>query len=267
MKTSKLTSIVFLIYGAIFSSAFASDILPHQVHYALDIENLNMAGMTTSRGGDFFLRIERGCNSWTIASQFSFNLESDDNIPVAMVMLSQWEETLDGQSMSFLSQTIVNGTTVDLYEGVANNGKDKTEGQLYLTQPEQTTHILPPEVYFPLSATLHSIENMNNGIKVQNYVLYDGAAKEAMRVSDLIIGKAVQPDGLPDSVKPYIEGEGWKVVTSFFDYGNADSEATSTHVADIYENGVTTKLKISNPQLTAIGRLDQFEALSMPVCN
>jgi len=267
MKTFKFIFSILFSQGFLFSSALAADIQPHQAHYNLDIKELNMAGMATSRGGDFFLRIEKTCTSWVLASQFSFNLESEDNIPVSMVMLGQWEETLDGHSMSFKSQTIINGGIVDLYEGVSNNSKDGSEGLLYLTQPTQTTLPLPANTYFPLSATIYSLENIKQGKAVLNYTLYDGAARDAVRVSDLLVGKSVQPKDLPNEVKPYIKGEGWKIITSFFNYDEPDGEATSTHTTDIYENGITTELKISNSQITAVGKLMQFEALPVPDCN
>jgi len=139
--------------------------------------------------------------------------------------------------------------------------------EVNLTQPTQSTHLLPPNIYFPLSATKKSMENIVKGDKVQNYILYDGASNEAVRVSDLLAGPAKLPNDLPDTVKPFVKEGGWKVVTSFFDLSEVDSEASSTHVADIYENGVTTKLKISNPQLVATGVLDQFEALPAAKCN
>ncbi len=267
MKILKITIAVILMPYFLISIAFAVDIIPHQAHYSLDIEKINIAGSNIYSSGDFFLHVEKTCDSWNLATQFSFQMDGIDGLPLNMVMLSKWQETFDGNSMHFNSQTLINGATVLHYEGVVNKGKGGTDSQLYLTKPGQSLHMLPSDIYFPMSATIKSLYAMSKGIKTQNYLIYDGSGEKSVRVSDLYLGKARAVENIPDILKPYIKGQGFHVISSFFDDMNTDNDAISTHSSDIYQNGITTRLKIANAELTATGIIDDFKILKIPNCD
>lgn len=243
------------------SSALAQGLAPHVARYELLLEESRLPGNISTAGGQFLLRVERRCDEWLVFSQLDFRIETSEQAAMHIHSLSGTEEALNADRMDFRSEVRVNKNVVEAYSGRVEND------QLTLNTPERKQVNLGKGIYFPLGATRHSLERIAKGDTHFSYKLYDGNGTEAMRVTDLVAGTPKPLAHPPQGDHGLLSGRQWRIVTSFFPLEEADVEPLNVSTADIYANGVTSRLTIDAGVMKASGRLTHIEALPEPSCN
>jgi len=243
----------------------AASLQPHQAQYHLAAKRVKMRGAVGATDGLFVMRLQRRCTDWVLLSRLSIGVDLNGDRRVRFESVSSVEESLDGHALEFESETRVNDQLVDTLEGVARL-EPEGGGVAEISVPEDRRVRLPAGTMFPVDAFEDTIKRIAGGERFINYILFDGSGPEPMRGSDVVIGPAKPLETAPDGDTGLIEGQGWRVVTSFYEMDATDTPPAVTNVADAYRNGVASRLMLDLGVIEVEGTLTSVQALPMPEC-
>lgn len=246
-------------------SAHAIELQPHQAHYQLDITELRMPGAVGGRPGEFIVRLQKRCTDWVLLTQLSMGLEMENGDLLEIASTGAAEESLDGREMSFHSELRMNDSVIEILDGTAVRSEDGS-GTVTLTAPSHTEIALPKGTQFPISAFQSTVTRLLAGEKIVDYVLFDGSTPEPIRGSDFVLGDARPLDVLPDGNADLIGGKSWQILTSFFALDSTDSRPLVSNTADVYINGITTRLSLDIGLAVTDGTLTLLQELPQPEC-
>lgn len=247
------------------STAHAVDLQPHQAHYRLDIKELRMPGAVGGTPGQFIVRLQKRCTDWVLLTQLSMGLQMETGDVLEIASTGAAEESLDGRTMSFQSELRMNDELIEVLQGAAIRGEDGS-GTVNITEPSVSTISLPKGTQFPVSAFQSTVARLLAGEKIVDYVLFDGSTPEPIRGSDLVLGAARPLDTPPDGDNNLIDGQSWKIVTSFYAMEATDSQPLVSNTADVYINGITTRLSLDIGLAVTDGTLTLLQELPQPKC-
>lgn len=159
----------------------------------------------------------------------------------------------------------MNDAVVEVLEGTATKETDGS-GVVRLALPSPTEITLPKGTQFPVGAFRSTVKRLLAGEKIVDYVLFDGSTPEPIRGSDVVLGEAKALDIPPAGDPDLIGGKSWQIVTSFFSMEATDTQPLVSNTADVYINGITTRLSLDIGLAVTEGTLILLQELPQPTC-
>jgi len=261
-------ALAFGIAAGLPSPAAASeDLVPHEALYTLTLDQVKLGEEAQSGDGQFLLRVERKCTSWVLVSRLEFTLDFGGGRTLAIESSGNTEESLDGRSLRFTQEKRLNGQIVEAFKGRAALVEDGSEGLALFDVPPDLRLTLPPGTIFPVASAFHTVENYKKGMKFQSYLMFNGDAIEGPHlVTEVVTGTVEEVTHEAEGDTELLEGSGWRVVVSFFDFGAQDAEPTAVQRGEVLANGVIPWFSIDMGAVEAGARLVSLRALKEPDC-
>ncbi|MCR9221780.1 MAG: cell envelope integrity EipB family protein [Alphaproteobacteria bacterium] len=265
-----LAALLALSAAAAPRAASASDapaLVPHEARYDLSLLSLQSANRG-SAGGLFLVRLERACEEWRLDTDLQVSIETEDQGETTIASRSRYEETIAdaGRSgtLTFRQRQEVNGFPVSEVRGEAKRTAEG--GRVRFERPAAREVALPTGVQFPISGAQASLAALFSGQALVSQRLFDGGEEGALIAVDLAAGAPEPPPETVAGDAALLRGRMLRVVTAFYAVDAPDSEPLSTYIADILENGVTTRLTIDVGLASVEAELSAVRRLPRPDC-
>ena len=243
------------------------DLVPHEALYTLTLDQVKLGEEAESGDGQFLLRVERKCTSWVLVTRLEFTLDFGRGRTLEIESSGNTEESLDGRSMRFTQEQRLNGQIVEAFKGRAALVDDDEGGLALFDVPPDLRIVLPPGTMFPVAAAFETVANYKKGEKFQSYLMFNGDTIEGPHlVTEIVTGTVEKIEHDTEGDTELLEGTGWRVVVSFFDFGAQDAEPSAVQRGEVMENGVIPWFSIDMGAVEAGARLVSLRALKEPDC-
>lgn len=240
-------------------------LVPHEANYRLDLYEARMGAITFVEGS-IGIAAARDCTRWNIVQSSVFEAGSGETPQFTLSGESTMSEALDGSWFEFDTVTTVNETDRQRLSGRAERDADGRP-ILTMTRPEAATVPMPRETLFLVEALRASVAALFiRGERIHPHILFDGSDADAVRATDLVAGTpAPRADDLDDP-DGLAEGDIKRIVSTFFDLSQTDTEPHMTVVSDMLANGVTTRMTIDFDFMVIEATLTDVTPLPVPEC-
>lgn len=255
-------------FSALIGPTLAGGLVPHRVAYDLALENsTKMSDISLNMKGRMVYEFTgNACEGYTV--NFRFVLETGDaegNSAVTDLRNRNYESG-DGRSFDFRSQTFVNEVQTEDVNGTAVRDGDKVNVKLKLTEDSEFTIDKP--VIFPTAQLVKILAEAQKGTTVFSDDVYDGSdGGQHVFHTSTVIGalRTTPPD---ESEKPIGDLRRWPVTVSYFGAEAGGDQPPDYSISfDLWENGVSSKMRLDYGDFTLDGKIVHFEQLPETPCN
>ncbi len=259
--------------GAVGAAQAAPDLPPttlanHRASYDLSLLKSDGAkGPTSVRGRIAFNFIGSPCEGYTQnLRQFVELQPPEGDTQTSDTRTATFE---DGRGEQFRFK-IDSGAGAD--RDVDGKAQKSTNGELniVLTRPSVLKLDLAEKVLFPTEYLLKILDAARAGEKVYVARVFDGT-DTGQKIFDAtaVIGKASQgPDSDKASQAPQLASlRRWPVAVSYFENGDRDASPAYVLSFDLYENGVSSALKLDYGDFVLKGEMTSLEFLPPGDCK
>ena len=254
-------------FSALIAPALAGGLVPHRVAYDLALEsNPQMSDLSVNMKGRMVYEFTgNACEGYTV--NFRFVLETGDGEGNSAVtdLRNKNFESGDSQSFNFQSQTFVNEVQTEDVNGTATRDGDKVNVKLKLTENSEFTVDKP--VMFPTAQLMKTLAEAEKGTTVFSDDIYDGSdGGQHVFHTSTVIGSArtTPPD---ESEKPIGDLRRWPVTVSYFGADAGSDQPPDYSISfDLWENGVSSKMRLDYGDFVLSGKIAHFELLPETAC-
>jgi hypothetical protein len=264
---------VALLLALVASPALAAPALaatvrlaPHRAVYDLSLaESRGTRAVEGARGRIVFDFTGDDCKGWALQYRQVTVLESGETGAKTSDLRNTTFESGDGRTFTFRTQSDLNGAAGERVDGEAERTGDGVKIQVKRPKPETAT--TSGTVYFPSDHMRRLVEAARAGQTTLEVKVFDGS-EDGRKVYDTlaIIGR---PEPTGDAAKaeaplkqgPMAEMPRWPVVLSYFQPGQGERVPVYTLAFDLYENGVSGRLRLDYNDFSLKGDLSRFELL------
>lgn len=232
----------------------------HRAQYEMTLaEGSRLSGPVGIRGR-MVVEFSNSCDGFTTTQRMIADMsDAEERTSRSDFVAVAWESA-DGRKLRFRATNRVDGKTVDHFDGRAEGGLGSKSGRAVYTAPKSQTVPLPADTLFPTEFMTAVIAAAREGNSRFSHTLFGGDDPSDVYEATAYIGKEVKgPDG--DGRKnPLLKGKrSWPVVLSYY---TARKEAPDYEMSfRLYENGISTGLRMSYPEFALTGRLSKLEAI------
>ncbi len=262
----KATFALAALATTIAVGAEAATVQPHEAIYDITVKEWRLPGAVTSYNGRQILRLESTCWAWRLTGRFAIRAQLPDGHNLQFESDISNSEAKDGSRLTFDHKTRMNGRGVAPIRGVASRPHPGAAGQVRLSVPKDQTVALPKDARFPVQSFLWTAQQIEQGKRTMNYVLFDGSGLEPMRVFELVTGTANAIKPLPNGDTELLGGRSWRTVGSFHRYTGNAAEPITTITQDIHDNGVGSAITFDIGLAVVQLKLRAIRKLPEPSC-
>lgn len=250
------------------AAAFAAPVrlAPHRAVYDLSLgDSRGTRSVESARGRIVFDFTGDDCKGWSLQYRQVTVLESGETGTKTSDLRNTTFEAGDGKSFTFRTQSELNGNASPPVDGSAE--RSDREMRIRLRNPKPMTETTAGEVLFPADHMRHLVEAARAERTTVETKVFDGS-DDGRKVYDTlaVIGRpgATGSDALAE--EPLKQGamaemRRWPVVLSYFQPGRGERVPIYTLAFDLYENGVSGRLRLDYNDFTLKGDLTRFELL------
>jgi EipB-like len=206
------------------------------------------------------------CEGYTSNFRQMTQMERSEGEPLSMDVSAMSFEDADGKSMRFQ----VNSKGMQETPPVAGTATREADDDMRveLTKPAPQAIDFGHNVLFPTQHIERLIEAAKHGGGAIQARVYDGSDTGAKIYATMaVVGKeAGKPSDDADSAVELKGVRRWPVVVSYFDEASKDSSPEYTLSFDLYENGVSSSLKLDYGTFALQARLRKLEILPAAAC-
>ncbi len=256
--------------GALAASA-AMPFLAHRAIYDLKLGKTSGSQAPASAQGRIVYEFTgSACEGYVTNFRQMTELQMEEGGPRVSDMRSSTFEDGDGSGFRFRTDTYMDGRLMETVDGKARKAGDGAVS-VELSKPAPDRQDYAPGPIFPTAHMQFVIEAAKAGERTRETPIYDGS-DSGKRVFDTMIVMGPAATGAP-SEKVAADAEAlrdvrrWPVSVSYFDPLKQDAPPNYVLAFDLYENGVTAKLRIDYGAYTLVGELAKFEALPLKPCE
>lgn len=255
-------------FSALIEPTLAGGLVPHRVAYDLALEsNPQMSDLSVNMKGRMVYEFTgNACEGYTV--NFRFVLETGDGEGNSAVtdLRNRNFESGDSRSFNFQSQTFVNEVQTEDVNGTAVRDGDKVNVKLKLT--ENSEFAIDKPVMFPTAQLIKTIAEAEKGTTVFSDDIYDGSdgGQHVFHTSTVIgSARATPPD---ESEKPIGDLRRWPVTVSYFGAEAGGDQPPDYSISfDLWENGVSSKMRLDYGDFVLNGKIAHFELLPETACS
>lgn len=268
MKLVSSSAMIFGAFSALISPTFAATVVPHRVAYDLLLEkSAQLADVAVNMKGRMVYEfLGDACEGYTV--NFRFVLETGDgqgNSAITDLRTNNFESA-DGRSFDFKSQTFTNEVQTEDLQGSAVREGDGINVKLKLTENQEFRIDKP--VIFPTAQLVKTIEEAKKGTTVFSDDVYDGTdgGQHVFHTSTVIGAERKTPPS--DSEKAIGDLRRWPVTVSYFTADLGSDQPPDYSISfDLWENGVSSKMRLDYGDFVLDGDIVHFELLPASQCE
>lgn len=260
-------TLAFFLAGT-STAALAASLVPHRVAYDLTLENPDPAVYAgiQMKGRMVYEFTGNACNGYRVG--FRFVLETSDAEGNAAItdLRNDTFESADGQSFDFSSSTFTNEVQTDEVEGKAI--RDGAKVNVTLKVNEDLSFSIDDPVIFPTAQLLKTIDEAGKGTTLFSDNVYDGSdgGQQVFHTSTLIGAERTTPPA--EAEKPIGDHRRWPVTVSYFTGVPGGDQPPDYSISfDLWENGVSSKMRLDYGDFALSGNIAHFEYLPVTPCE
>ena len=246
------------------------DLVPHKALYNIEMISKRSSSQVLNIHGQMFFSLKPSCEAWTTDHRFNLYYEYADSAPMQITSDFTTYEPLDGKSFDFNSRRKRDGELYQELRGTAVRD-DKDHGSVTYTTPEGLTFDMPDGGMFPMAHTVAMMNNIHEGRKIFNAVVFDGSDEEGPIEINTIVGKAVnvmatmQPGPAIDTT--LVNSPARKVRMAFFPLNNDGAAADYEMDVVLHDNGIISDMTVDYGEFSVSQKLAALEKIPAPACN
>ena len=260
-------------FGLVALLAFAAptfpnvtNVQPHEAIYDVTVREWNLPGAVQSYFGSQILRLDATCQTWRLTGRLAITAQLQNGRTFQFESDISHSEAKDGTHLTFDHKPRMNGRTLAPIRGVASRPRPGEVGRVQINQPEYRTVDLPGEALFPIASFLWTRDQVKNGARTMNYVLYDGSGPEPIRVFELLTGTPKPLSPSPSGDAELLRVPSWRTIGSFHRYTSTAAEPTATIAQNIHDNGIGSSITFDIGLAVVQLKLHAIRKLSEPSC-
>ncbi len=258
-----------LACGAGPAQAADVPLAPHRATYELSLLSSKGSDAPTSARGRIVYEFNgNACEGYTVNFRQATELVSPEGKSQVLDTRSTTFESGDGKTFRFRIETLSDGNRTKLIEGSAERASDALS--INLKNPVPSKSDLDVVAYFPVQQTLMGLAAARAGEMTLEMNAYDGSGDGQKIYHSLnIIGREMKKPAEDEAEKA--EGmkdmKRWPVVTSYFEREKSDGAPMYTLTFEMWENGVSSNLKLDYGDFVLGGKVSKYEALKATPCE
>ncbi len=224
-----------LLAAMLVAAPAAAQLKPHMASYGAVLKNVP-AGVEGS--GSITVSTMLRCRSWHYGQSTSLVISAGGRPAVAMAIGLQGEEAADGRSMSYRSQTALNGQRSDI-EGKGSAAGPGQAGRIEIVQDGVArTVALPDGAFFMVAGAARMLEELRAGRTPFKIRAFDPVStQQVLEQGYSIVPSPFADTKLPADAGGLLAGRSW-VVRSVGAVGGQTLET----VLQVHESGVVSRV-------------------------
>jgi EipB-like len=207
------------------------------------------------------------CEGYVMNFRQVTELQPAEGSPRVSDMRSSTYEDGDAKSFRFHTETIINDQPTQTIDGSAK--KDAGALAISLTEPQKSVADVGQNVAFPTEQIVRILDAARAGRRTLPMKVFDGSdtGKKIYNTLAVIGPPAIKPPtDKAAQAEPLRSMRRWPVTISYFEEGKDDSPPDYVLSFDLYENGVSGRLRLNYGDFTLKGELTHFTLLPQKGC-
>jgi hypothetical protein len=265
-KTSVLAC---LLIGISVSQSPAASLVAHRAIYDLVLDPTQPGTQVDkARGRIAFQFSGTSCEGYTIVLRQVTALDTGEGQETVSDLRSETWENETSTNYRFKTQNFVNEQIREDVTGAVTRQKNELLS-VRVTKPKPASFTLPGKIHLPTQHTRAMLAAAERGEKLLSATIYDGSPDGRKIYETLtVIGGAELHDEKTPPPYPALAGlKRYPVTTSYFEVGQADRFPAYTLSFDLYENGVSSALRLNYGNFALKGQLKSVELLPQKPCT
>ncbi|MBM3608221.1 MAG: DUF1849 family protein [Alphaproteobacteria bacterium] len=242
---------------------------PHRAVYDLTLLKAQGRDAPVSASGRIVYEFTgNACDGYTTNFRQITETSPAEGSPRVSDMRSSTHESGDGTTLRFRIEIQTNGQRTRLLEGNAERAGGTLSVAMRAPAPVKTD--LPVDALFPVQQTFRGLAAARAGETTIELNVYDGSGDGTRVYHSLnIIGQeATKPADDATQSQAAMKGlKRWPVVASYFDRSQGDAKPIYVLSFEMWENGVSSNLRLDYGEFVLAGKLSQFEMLKPTPCE
>lgn len=267
MPSVRLVAAGFLLATSALPAA-AFQLAPHRATYAVSLDASSPATRINAAEGRIVYEMRgNACSGYSVQLRQDTVLATEGGRVNSAVSTATWEDG-EAKSYRFRVTNTLNGDSAEEADGVAERKEDGLV--VTATKPEAVTVDLGSNVLLPTQHVLRLIASAEKGEPVLQATVFDGSPN-ATKVYDTlaVIGREThEAKGLEEAATTGdLAGRArFPVTISYYEKGGSSETPDYVISFDMYDNGVSRKLKLDYGEFALNGTLISYEALPQEEC-
>jgi len=265
----RVSAVAILLLAGSACVASAATLSAHRAIYDLVLDPERPGTQVDkARGRIAFQLTGSACEGFTIKLRQVTALDTGEGQETVSDLRSESWENAASTSYRFKTQNYVNQQIREDVTGAVVRQKNSALA-VRVNKPKPANFVLPGRIYLPTQHTRAMLAAAERGEKLLSANIYDGSPDGRKIYETLtVIGAAVLPAENEQPLSPALKGlKRYPVVTSYFEVGKADRVPAYTLAFDLYENGVSSALRLNYGNFALKGNLRSVELLPVKPCN
>ncbi len=259
---------VVLLAGAVVPVS-AATLTAHRAIYDLVLDPERPGTQVDKARGRIAFQLTGSlCEGYTILLRQVTSLDTGEGqVTVSDLRSESWENAAS-TNYRFKTQNFVNRQIREDVSGTVVKQKNNALA-VRVSKPKAASFVLPGRIYLPTEHTRAMLAAAERGEKLLSANIYDGSPDGRKIYETLtVIGAAVTPADTEQPLSRALKGlKRYPVVTSYFEAGKADRVPAYTLAFDLYENGVSSALRLNYGNFALKGKLQSVELLPVKPCK
>lgn len=258
-----------LLFLLTASSGFSAGLVAHRAIYDLVLDAEHPGTQVDKASGRIAFQLTGNeCEGYSIMLRQVTALDTGEGQETVSDLRNESWENATATSYRFKTQNYVNE---QIREDVVGSVIRQKSGALAIrvTKPKLANFTLPAKVYLPTQHTRAMLASAERGENLLSAEIYDGSPDGRKIYQTLtVIGAPVKHDSQTPPPSPALaELKRYPVVTSYFEVAKNDRLPAYTLSFDLYENGVSTALRLNYGNFALKGKLLTVELLPQKPCT
>ncbi len=254
--------------GPFSDSARAAELAPHRGTYQLSLWQSRLEAPLAEVSGVMTLSLAAGCEAWTLRQDLDLRAVAENGQVVALRILGEWAESLDGKRMTFSHRVERDGAVLRDVAGGGVIFDQQRGGAATFSRPSNRDVRLRRGTLFPISATRHLVDVIGRGVSNHQFFLFDGGSDSGSYTAvHVLAGHPVALSVAPVGDLELINTPAWRARTSLFTPNSLPSDPPVNETeTQTHSNGVVNRMVLSLGALTVLAELREIEALPPGRC-
>jgi hypothetical protein len=260
-----------LLLGTVPAFAAGMPLLAHRAVYDLTLGKTQGGSAPASARGRIVYEFSGSpCEGYSTTFRQITEIQMDEGSGRMSDMSSSTYEDGDGAGFRFKTDTKIDGRLVDSIDGRAQRSTDGAIA-VDLAKPVKAKADLTPGAVFPTAQILDIVAAAKKDERTAELKVFDGS-DNGQKIFDTltVIGHKADsppPDKAAADVQQLKDTPRWPVSISYFDPAKRDGPPNYVLGFDLYENGVSGRLRIDYGNYVLNGEMTKFELLPQKACK
>lgn len=262
------SAVALMLFALTGEGVSAAGLAAHRAIYdlMLDAERPGTQ-VDKARGRIAFQFTGTACEGYTILLRQVTSLDTGEGQETVSDLRNESWENASSTSYRFKTQNYVNEQIREDVTGTVTRQKNDALA-VRVTKPKPASFVLPAKIHLPTEHTRAMLAAAERGERLLSAKIYDGSPDGRKVYETLtVIGGPEQHDEKSPASYPALKGlKSYPVTTSYFELGKADRLPAYTLSFDLYENGVSSALRLNYGNFALKGKLQSVELLPQKPC-